>query len=751
MTAAPETTATTGAEAPRNKAAWFTREGAAATSGPGSAAMPRKPRRLCASDLTRPGRFATAIEERREHERRQYRKAQLDVDEVAVENVTRQWVISEVAKLAGRAGVEIDAELIVRSLGESWEARRALREIAAKLGVGKSRHGTVDPDDFNANVHARCLRETEEWREIVAALTSASDRSSYRLAIGVLEAMMMDKGDFEVRRQWRSFVEMNLIRAWGYDFPYREDPELAAKPREKLAWRSDCALSEQGVCSSLFGTFKYLPGRDAYGHERLAPLEPVTGGLLNRAAILDVLYRVNAKVIAKLTGTTRTRRVGLDGLKIRAGRLQRQSVSPADEEMVNRALGCDMGDHNGEYWRGWMWLTLFDLDAPGIVYAWVLVPASTPEHTAFNALMAQAYSYMPWLNITLVAGDSAFDLGEETSRCAEQVWGAHPVFTRRGTIGGFYDFAADEGIPRCHGRRMLQVSCDHFYDAGKRRGGLRLDPKVFPSRAGKVHKGKRFDFDVAAGEIVCDSGERFPVASRHNSRNEIAWYVQAPPGVDIAPLVDRGLLPRAVIKWQCGEAGCANRQRTYPAWEKVLGRRAPGGRGDVLRTGWRVFTWAPRHPVAIAGREDRYRIREDAVAAHFNRVEGFNGEMRDRGVTMDGQSRPKPVKTDTAMRWLLGLRALRHNLALLVASDGGYEAARLRAEADDLLRAPDVADLEAHRARRAARDAAFPERSFAPACPEVTAAQNDRRNHSTRPRRAPIRPPEVKPAHRKPP
>ena len=73
--------------------------------------------------------------------------------------------------------------------------------------------------------------------------------------------------------------------------------------------------------------------------------------------------------------------------------------------------------------------------------------------------------------------------------------------------------------------------------------------------------------------------------------------------------------------------------------------------------------------------------------------------MRDRGVTMDGGSRPRAVKTKRAMTWLLGLRALRQTLVRLVEKSGLYEQVRLEAEDDDLLRAATYEDLEAHRAR----------------------------------------------------
>jgi len=392
-------------------------------------------------------------------------------------------------------------------------------------------------------------------------------------------------------------------------------------------------------------------------------------------------------------------------MKIRAPRTQVQSVSPEDELMLNRHLDCDLGDHGGEFWRGWMFLVLIDL-ATGLALAWVLVNASRPEHEAFDLLMRTAYRHAPWLKITTVTTDSAMDV-EETTRVCEQVWGAHLLCARHGKLGVDLPNAADEGIPSCCGRLMQQMSCDNFYDAAKREDGLRLESKVFPARAGRNYRGGRYEFDEPRHQILCDSGERFDVERSHDHKGADAWFVNAPPGVDIAPLVDRGLLLRAVIKWKCADPDCSGRERTYPEWQKVEGRSlAEGARtfDGELRTAWRVNTWAPRRPVAVPGREDRFAIRESLQAQHFAQVEGFNAQMRDRGVTMDGGSRARAVNTKSAMTWLLGLRALRQTLVRVVDKNGAYEIARAEADEYRLLSAATPDDLEAHRAHRVRRE-----------------------------------------------
>lgn len=76
-------------------------------------------------------------------------------------------------------------------------------------------------------------------------------------------------------------------------------------------------------------------------------------------------------------------------------------------------------------------------------------------------------------------------------------------------------------------------------------------PRRLPARAGKSRRGKQFDFDPVAMKLTCDTGETFTVVEGWVSNDKKGWLVKAPAGVDIQPLVDRSLLPRAVIKWRC--------------------------------------------------------------------------------------------------------------------------------------------------------------------------------------------------------
>ncbi len=125
---------------------------------------------------------------------------------------------------------------------------------------------------------------------------------------------------------------------------------------------------------------------------------------------------------------------------------------------------------------------------------------------------------------------------------------------------------------------MQQVSCDNFFDAVKREKGLKLEPKVFPARAGRNYRGGRYEFDERHQHIVCDTGERFDVERGYDNRGSEAWYVSAPAGVDIARSSTGGCCSGGD---QVGVADedCSHRERTYPDWQKVEGVRSPTAHG----------------------------------------------------------------------------------------------------------------------------------------------------------------------------
>lgn len=125
----------------RRRRSQHTRDGALTQSGPGSAALGRRPRAMSPSHLARPAQRERWIEEIREVLRREIRRAAIEanpelrprdvaIDEAAVQAEALAFVRRQLGLLAERLGISIDLERLYAD-GNARYTRNALRELAA--------------------------------------------------------------------------------------------------------------------------------------------------------------------------------------------------------------------------------------------------------------------------------------------------------------------------------------------------------------------------------------------------------------------------------------------------------------------------------------------------------------------------------------------------------------------------------------------------------------------------------------------
>lgn len=655
---------------------------ASAKSGPGSGTVGLRPRKLSPSHLKRPGRLEFWLEEVREALRRRVRAEAIQanpdleakdvpIDEAQIEAEALAFVKDQFRRLVDRHGIDVDVDAIFDEEAEPDEVREGL--VAIANGCAVPHEGGERPDDTNDAIEAHAIRSTAIHRRLMRHLTRRQPGGSdYVLAGAVLEAMWFIRGDFELRRRWQELTTMNLLLGWAYGMPCALEPRHG--PRAKSA------RSESAVTEAIFGKRHWTrkPGR----LERT--LRRFQRGLLDRHEP-EMLLEVNAAAIAELIERDPDgmkdfgKAVAMDSIRLRASAEQRQSVSPDDEKLINRLLGCSLGSHGDKVWRGWMMLTLLDLST-GLPMVWLLLKASDKEAAYVEDLLTMAYRYFPDIEIEFLTADKAMDT-EGTYRLSERKFGVHLIADLSANVAEDetkHLHHATDGCPTCRQCGRLMRYAQATFHGARDRKKLALIRKRLDADAGKTQPG--LWFEVAAEELVVHGlGRplRLELTLGHNSANKEAAWVTLAPGVDVTPLITLGLVLREHIRWSC-DCSKKSKLRTY------------------LDDDWRLHTWAPRRDVHQHGRPDRFDLRQQLARMHKSKIEGYHGLLRLRGMGTDGADAPRTPNTDKAVAWLHFGRAYRITMRRLVQANGAYAESLALAKDLDLLRAPTLRDLLLH-------------------------------------------------------
>jgi hypothetical protein len=607
----------------------------------------------------------------------------VEVDEDAVVAEERAHFRAELKRLVAKHDVEADIDSLFVEDQEEVDVRAELRRIAEEcVPKYRRKRNAKSPAGRRDAIKAHAIRQTGPHKDLVEDLTkNQGTASDYRMATALIESHWFVRGDFEFRRRWHMFTEHNSIHAWAYGMPFAE-----AKVSEAFF----SATSEEGVRQSIFGCLKWKKSTDGLDGRELVGRRD---GLLDRNSS-DLLLVANAAALSELREADPEfmadfgRTVALDSLRIRASALQSRSVSEAHEDLINRYLGCDMGSHDDVYWRGWMMLTLLDLST-GLPIAWVMFKASEKEAPRLREILTKAYELLPWLEIKVLTADKAFDT-EEAYRITEREFGIHLMADLRRQLSddpSRHPHAATLGCP-VHEKGCGQVMTLHqstFHDV-KRRKALGLNVEKLVKGDGEKEPGGLW-FEREDDVLIVHDEERgdehkIAIKDSYNSRNNPSVVATLRPGQDVSPLIEMGLVEREVLRWTCDcDSSTKVQDRTYPDED------------------WRLHTWAPRLDVHGHGRTDRFRFREEMRATHSSGIEGYHGELRLRGIGLDGADAPRSPNTAQAVRWLHFGRAYLITASTLVVHNGGYERSRREAEEQGLLRAPDQQDLDCARER----------------------------------------------------
>ena len=520
-----------------------------------------------------------------------------------------------------------------KAKGKTLDEARAMEAVEAWVRIKRKRK-------LKMLVHIS-MEGVQEWRRERVMRNAhirhplmvpwAFTRSRY--AKPILKELTRDpggRGRDSNRRGAAAMVLRWLLEDKGIDFQRIYDDFTVDSPLVAGAFRYPRMTGDDGEPVSYTGLMEVIKGRGSTRSTQDGILGRANPEVIERQVVRSFVDFSNTPLrtgdpSSGLRWPKMRSAMGLDGFYVPINAEQRQSVSLADEVLLNGRFDLKeaaFGRKGDSKCRGFIALILTNLYGP-ICTAYIqLIPANEFEASFVVDILE---GYRKW------SGDAFYDLeylvmdrlylDDATCKTLILGYGINPIIPWREDRGGA--LADNTGTPYC-----------------------------------ELHGGKRTNMAYLGATGFRDPRERL---ARGLTPGESLEALLTPDPTGARPTIKTKELPH--VEYACPVKRCKSR--------KTLWAHA---KHNAVLCMWVPYLDVHKPKIGVA----RYRIRAE-LQPQRNCSEAMNAVLQRRGLGLPGEACPRGIKTFNEMRWYAAGRALGHNYKRLAQLNGALERAHLEA------------------------------------------------------------------------